>query len=104
MIASGTSGGAPGKFPGIRSLGCAVLREPAANERIPHDIRAAVQLQLLDGGGLVRLDRLDAEAEVGRDFLVAATPRDGAQHFLLAHAELGACAVPCRLLRWHERA
>src|SRR5438477_9490990 len=60
-------------------FGIGVLAQPLLGERIAQDVGAAAQAQLVQRGGLVRLDGLHADAELGRDFLVALAPGDEAQ-------------------------
>src|SRR5215211_3656126 len=65
-----------------------VLVEPAAEHGVADDVDAAVHVELAHGVGLVRLDRLDAQVEVGGYLLVAVAEGDEAEHLRLSVAEV----------------
>src|SRR6185295_12062991 len=54
--------------------------QPALQDRVLDDVDPPGQIELSHRVGLVRLDGLDAERQLRRDFLVAVLRRDQAKH------------------------
>jgi hypothetical protein len=68
----------------------ASTRAAAAGPRVLHeqgDLDAAVERELRQQAGDVRLDRRDADVQLGRDLRVRAAPADGERDLVLACAE-----------------
>ena len=68
--------------------------QPAPLQGVLDEVGPALQAELLHRAGLVGLDRLDADVELGGDLLVAEAPGDQADDLGLALGQLAASAGP----------
>ena len=79
-----------GRFPDRLMNDQLIVFQPALEDRVLDDVDAAVEAELPHRIGLVGFDRLDAERQARRDFLVAVAGGDQAQDFGFALARRGA--------------
>ena len=61
--------------------------QPALQQRVPHDVDAAADAELVHRVGLVRLDGLDAQIQPRGDLLVGVTPGDQPDDFGLPRTQ-----------------
>src|SRR5215467_1884151 len=85
---------------GLRRSSPSNIGEPSLCRRITDDLSTRLQPELFAAAGLVCLDRLDADVEPTRDFLVGKTEGGQLEHLGLAVGQIGlAAARPFRALR-----